>query len=69
MLGMMTVGAQHVFAPRDCPGCSAFKKLTTQFEKDVIDAASVSPPDQARIQELLGQYSDDVMKLFPSTSP
>ena len=43
--------------------------MTDEFEKNVIDAASVSPPDTDRIQTLLGEYSDEVLKLFPSTSP
>jgi len=45
------------------------QKLTDEFEKNVIDAASVNPPDPDRIQTLLGEYSDEVLKLFPSTSP
>jgi hypothetical protein len=64
-----TISTQQVFAPRNCAGCSEFEKLTDVFEKDVINAASTQPPDQDRIQTLLGEYSDDVLKLFPSTSP
>jgi hypothetical protein len=47
------------------------KKLTHEFEKDVIDAASVNPPEPEKIQMLLDDYSDDVMVLFreSSTSP
>ena len=66
---IVTTSAQQVYAPRDCPGCSEFKKLTDEFEKNVIDAASVSPPDPDRIQTLLGEYSGKVLELFPSTSP
>ena len=65
---IVTTSAQQVYAPRDCPGCSEFKKLTDEFEKNVIDAASVSPPDPDRIQTLLGEYSGKVLELFPSTS-
>jgi arsenate reductase-like glutaredoxin family protein len=68
---MLTISTQQVFALGDCGQCSAFKKLTNEFEKDVIDAASVNPPDPDKIQQLLDDYSDDVMELFrePSTSP
>jgi hypothetical protein len=66
---IVTMSTQQVYAPRACGGCAEFEKLTNQFEKDVINAASTQPPDQDRIQTLLGEYSDDVLKLFPSTSP
>ena len=66
---IVTMSVQQVYAPRTYTGCAEFKKLTTEFEKAVLDAASVSPPDPDRIQTLLGEYSDEVLKLFPSTSP
>jgi len=66
---MVTMSTQQVYAPRACGGCAEFQKLTDEFEKNVLDAASVNPPDQDRIQTLLGEYSDEVLKLFPSTSP
>ena len=66
---IITISAQQVYAPRSCAGCAEFQKLTDEFEKNVIDAASVNPPDPDRIQTLLGEYSDEVLKLFPSTSP
>ena len=58
---IVTTSAQQVYAPRECGGCAQFQKLTDEFEKNVIDAASVSPPDPDRIQTLLGEYSDEVM--------
>ena len=61
---IVTMNAQQVYAPRDCPRCSEFKKLTTEFEKAVLDAASVSPPDPDRIQTLLGEYNRNVMIIF-----
>ena len=64
IVGMMTIGTQHIYAPRDCGQCSKFKKLTNEFEKYVIDIRSVSPPDPDRIQTLLDQYNEDVMALF-----
>ena len=66
---IVTMSVQQVYAPRSCGGCAEFQKLTAEFEKNVIDAASVNPPDPDRIQTLLGEYSDEVLKLIPSTSP
>ena len=67
IIGMVTISTQQVYAPRSCEGCSAFKKLTNEFEKNVIDAASVNPPEPDRIQTLLDEYSDEVMALFRYT--
>jgi hypothetical protein len=64
---MLTISTQHVFAPRDCPGCAEFQKLTDEFEKNVLDTAAKN--DTAGIQKLLDEYSSNVMELFPSTSP
>ncbi|HSA73328.1 MAG TPA: hypothetical protein VLD84_05170 [Nitrososphaeraceae archaeon] len=69
IIGIVTIGNQQVYAPRSCGSCAEFQKLTDEFEKNVIDAASVNPPDPDRIQTLVGEYSDEVLKLFPSTSP
>jgi len=66
ILGMMTISTQQVFAPRTCGQCGEFKKLTTEFEKDVLDAAIGDP---GLIPGLVEQYSQDVLELFPSTSP
>ena len=67
IIGMVTtVSTQQVYAPRDCGACAAFKKLTNQFEKDVLNAALGSPEE---IPGLLDQYNRDVLELFPSTSP
>jgi hypothetical protein len=43
-----------------------FKELTNDFEKDVLDAATVNP---SLIPGLLEDYSRNVLELFPSTSP
>jgi hypothetical protein len=69
IITIVTTSTQQVYASRSCAGCAEFQKLTDEFEKSVIDAASVSPPDPDRIQTLLGEYSDEVPKLFPSTPP
>lgn len=66
---IVSMSTQQIYAPRDCGQCSEFKKLTTEFEKNVVDAASVNPPEPDRIQTLLDQYNDDVMALFSSPSP
>jgi len=52
---------QQVSAPRDCPGCVAFKKLTHEFEKNVIEAATIGDP--TTIPGLLEQYNQDVRAL------
>ncbi|HTH23197.1 MAG TPA: hypothetical protein VL854_13345 [Nitrososphaeraceae archaeon] len=61
---IIAMSTQQVYAPRGCSGCAEFKKLTTEFEKAVLDAASVSPPDPDRIQTLLGEYNRNVMIIF-----
>ena len=52
---------QQVSAPRDCGACVQFKKLTHEFEKNVIEAATVGDPNI--IPSLLEQYSTDVRAL------
>ena len=61
IIGMVNVSVQQVSAPRDCAGCTAFKKLTHEFEKDVIDAATIGDPNI--IPSLLEQYNADVREL------
>ena len=61
IIGMVTTSVQQVSAPRSCAGCTAFKKLTHEFEKDVIDAATVGDPNI--IPSLLEQYNEDVRAL------
>ena len=55
IIGMLTVNIQQVSAPRMCGGCIEFKKLTHEFEKAVIDAATTGDPNQ--IIGLLEQYN------------
>jgi len=43
-----------------------FNELTKDFQKDVLDAASVDP---GRIPGLLEEYSRNVMMIFESPSP
>jgi len=58
IIAMVTsISSQQVFAPRECPGCPEFKKLTHEFEKNVLDAA-VGDPDI--IPGLLERYTSDV---------
>jgi hypothetical protein len=64
--GMLTKSTQQVFATRECGGCGDFKKLTSEFEKDVLEAA-VGDPNI--IPDLVEKYSRDVLELFsPSTN-
>jgi hypothetical protein len=61
-IGALTIQyQQQVWAPRVCPGCLEFKKLTHEFEKAVIDAAVIDPNS---IPELLEQYNQAVLRLF-----
>ena len=61
---IIAMSTQQIYAPRDCGGCAEFKKLTDEFEKNMIDAASVNPPEPERIQTLLGEYNRNVMITF-----
>ena len=61
IIGMLTTSVQQVSAPRSCAGCTAFKKLTHEFEKAVIEAASTG--DLGLIPSLLEQYNQDVKEL------
>ena len=61
IIGMVTTSVQQAYAPRQCAGCTAFKKLTHEFEKDVIDAAKSG--DLGLIPSLLEQYNEDVRAL------
>ena len=61
-VGLITVNVHQVSAPRGCGGCVAFKKLTHEFEKAVIDAATNGNPDT--IPNLLEQYNQDVLDTF-----
>jgi len=61
IIGMITVNIQQVSAPRDCGSCVVFKKLTHEFEKNVIDAATNG--DSSTIPNLLQQYNQDVRAL------
>ena len=65
IIGMVTVNIQQVSAPRGCNGCIAFKKLTHEFENDVIDVAKKGDPNT--IAGLLEQYDQDVLRAFNLT--
>lgn len=62
IVGMVTVNMQQVSAPRECGGCAVFKKLTHEFKKNVIEAATSDDPNT--IPSLLEQYNQDVLDLF-----
>jgi hypothetical protein len=61
IIGLVTINIQQVSAPRMCGGCIEFKKLTHEFEKAVIDAATTGDPNQ--ITGLLEQYNEDIRAL------
>jgi hypothetical protein len=61
IIGMVTTSVEQAYAPRNCGGCIAFKKLTHEFEKDVIEAATTG--DLGLIPSLLEQYNQDVKEL------
>jgi hypothetical protein len=58
------IGTQQIYAPRGCSGCvSDFKKLTHEFEKDVINAIGDPNLSPGPI-ELLNAYVENVDRLF-----
>ncbi len=61
LIGMVTTSIQQASAPRTCGSCIQFKKLTLEFEKAVIDAATTGDP--STIPGLLTQYNEDVRAL------
>jgi hypothetical protein len=63
---MVTISTQQVFAPRTCAGCVQFKKLTDEFESNVLNAYLGSPEE---IPGLVDEYSNNVKALFSSPSP
>ena len=71
VVGMVTIGMQQAYAPRDCGSCVEFKKLTHEFEKNVINAVG-DPNISPGPRELLSAYVDDVNTIFlggPDTIP
>ena len=59
IIGMVTsIGTHQIYAPRDCGACGEFKKLTNEFERDVINAATIGDPNI--ILGLIEQYTSDV---------
>jgi hypothetical protein len=61
IIGIVMINIQQVSAPRSCGSCTAFKKLTHEFEKAVIDAATNGDP--GLISGLLEKYNQDVRAL------
>jgi hypothetical protein len=60
-----TVVINQVYAPRTCGSCTEFKKLTHEFEKNVIK--SIGDPNigpEPHLRELLQAYSQDVQRIF-----
>ena len=46
------------------PHLAEFRKLTAQFERDVINTALSNPPEPERIFGLLNSYDDGVEQIF-----
>ena len=66
IIGMVTsISSQQVFAPRECPGCAEFQKLTDEYEKNVLNAAALGSPEE--IPGIINQYVEDVRALDFST--
>ena len=63
---IVTTSAQQVYAPRECPGCAEFQKLTDEFENKVLNTALGNPEE---IPALVDEYSANVKALFESPSP
>lgn len=57
---------QQVYAPRDCAGCVAFKKLTHEFEKSVINAVGNPDTTPADIGEMHKVWEDGALRIFPT---
>ena len=54
------------------PHLAEFRKLTAQFQRDVINAVLINPPEPDRIFGLLNSYDDGVERIFlggPDTIP
>jgi hypothetical protein len=60
-IGRVTVNIQQVSAPRSCGSYTDFKRLTHEFEKAVIGAATIGDPNIVRV--LLVKYNADVRAL------
>ena len=66
LLGTVAVtNLQQVYAPRECPGCTQFKKLTHEFEKSVIQAVGNPDTTPADIREMHKVWEDGVLRIFP----
>lgn len=64
--------SQQVWAPRECPGCLEFKKLTHEFEKNVVGDPNIAQGPAPHLRELLDAYALDVNQIFlggPDTIP
>jgi len=63
VIGMVTLNIQQVSAPRGCGSCLEFKKLTHEYEKNVINAIG-DPNISPQPRELLVGYVGDVRSIF-----
>jgi len=59
---IVTMSTQQVYAPRECPGCSEFKKLTDLFEKNVIDKSSADQNKIELFRNLVAQFEKNIIE-------
>jgi len=67
LIGTMAINIQQVSAPRECPECGAFKKLSHDFIKEVIETVKALEPNEdpiPHLSPLLEQYESEVLRLF-----
>jgi NADH:ubiquinone oxidoreductase subunit F (NADH-binding) len=72
IVGMLTIGTQQIYAPRTCGQCSEFKKLTTEFEKDVLSQVTEGQdPDTTyrQLATLFDDYQQETFRIFELTPP
>jgi hypothetical protein len=64
--GAIALNGQQVYAPRNCGSCLEFKKLTHEFEKNVIGlVGNLNEGPQPHLRELVDAYAQEVTRLFP----
>jgi hypothetical protein len=73
IIGMVTsISTQQVYAPRSCGSCAEFKKLTTEFEKDVLSQVTEGQdPDTIyrQLTTLFDDYQQETFRIFELTPP
>jgi hypothetical protein len=75
-VGISTLQEQQAYAPRECPGCGLFLKVTAQFERDVgqaiLEFSVENHPNNipyADFKKLTGQFKTDFLNELLQTQP